>query len=340
MVSSVGGSHLLIKIGDNGDQITVFNWFNDNSNRVEELVFSDGSMWDVNYIQNLALITHGTSGNDALSGTFGIHDDQIFGHGGDDVIISSNGQGNDTLYGGEGSDNLQAGFGNDKLFGDEGNDFLYGASGSDDLSGGLGDDTINGGEGDDFLEGGVGNDVLNGGEGSDTYIYNLGDGIDIIQQDDLQSGVTDILQLGSGILPNNVVVTNNQGSLIIRFGSDSGQITIGGWYLDERYQIDQVKFEDGTVWNAVLLSSAGIVALGTSGDDYLHLVGDSHLAYGYGGNDSIYGGTGHDSIYGGAGNDNLSGDNGNDNLYDDDWHSNDGCCGTGSGLHGSGSGRR
>ncbi|MDE6698791.1 MAG: calcium-binding protein, partial [Lachnospiraceae bacterium] len=43
-----------------------------------------------------------------------------------------------------------------------------------------GNDTLNAGAGDDIIIGGKGNDVLNGGSGADTYIFNIGDGEDRI----------------------------------------------------------------------------------------------------------------------------------------------------------------
>ena len=48
------------------------------------------------------------------------------------------------------------------------------------LVGGKGKDILNGGEGDDTLWGGKGNDTLTGGDGDDTFIYQAGQGKDVI----------------------------------------------------------------------------------------------------------------------------------------------------------------
>lgn len=42
------------------------------------------------------------------------------------------------------------------------------------------DDILNGGTGSDTLDGGVGNDTLTGGAGDDVFVYNIGDGDDVI----------------------------------------------------------------------------------------------------------------------------------------------------------------
>jgi trimeric autotransporter adhesin len=60
----------------------------------------------------------------------------------------------------------------------EGNDTLTGGAGADTLDGGAGNDTLTGGAGDDTLKGGAGNDILTGGAGNDTYVVDsLGDRI-------------------------------------------------------------------------------------------------------------------------------------------------------------------
>ncbi|MCK9739925.1 hypothetical protein LT707_25530, partial [Pseudomonas syringae pv. syringae] len=50
------------------------------------------------------------------------------------------------------------------------------------LYGNGGNDTLSSGNGNDILSGGKGNDFLSGGVGSDTYLFNLGDGQDTIQE--------------------------------------------------------------------------------------------------------------------------------------------------------------
>ena len=60
------------------------------------------------------------------------------------------------------------------------NDSLYGNDGNDKLYGNAGNDKLYGGNGNDFLYGGKGNDSLWGDAGSDNFVYDTGDGKDVI----------------------------------------------------------------------------------------------------------------------------------------------------------------
>ncbi|MDP7468385.1 MAG: calcium-binding protein, partial [Alphaproteobacteria bacterium] len=106
------------------------------------------------------------------------HDDYLFGDTGDNVISGYNG--NDRIYGGDGNDELNGGDGNDRIYGGAGKDDLDGGDGNDRLSGGDGNDWLHGGGGSDLLEGGKGGDWLWGDEDTDTFVYNTGDGVDLI----------------------------------------------------------------------------------------------------------------------------------------------------------------
>ncbi len=86
-----------------------------------------------------------------------------------------------TVDGGSGDDTLSGSWFGDTLNGNAGDDTLNGGFGRDVINGGEGDDALNGGWGRDTLTGGTGNDVLQGGIGSDTYVFNAGDGQDVIE---------------------------------------------------------------------------------------------------------------------------------------------------------------
>ena len=83
------------------------------------------------------------------------------------LVQAFGGSGDDTISLDESNGVLPAA----QLFGGRGNDMLTGGSGADQLFGGSGNDTLNGGAGDDRLYGGAGND---------TFIWNPGDGNDIV----------------------------------------------------------------------------------------------------------------------------------------------------------------
>ena len=66
------------------------------------------------------------------------------------------------------------------ISGGAGKDTIYGGNGNDSVYGGKGNDKLYGQNNDDTLWGGAGNDSLWGGSGADTFIYNSGEGKDII----------------------------------------------------------------------------------------------------------------------------------------------------------------
>jgi Ca2+-binding RTX toxin-like protein len=100
---------------------------------------------------------------------------------GDDVLYGT--AQNDTLDAGAGNDIALGLTGDDTIFGGEGNDLLVGGDGDDVLEGGAGNDVVRGGWGSDQLAGGTGRDELYGEWGGDNYVYQLGDGEVIIDDD-------------------------------------------------------------------------------------------------------------------------------------------------------------
>lgn len=81
-----------------------------------------------------------------------------------------------------------------------------GTAGDDAITGGASHDNIDALDGNDTIDGGYGNDVLDGGNGADTFVFEDGDGHDIIQkfvseEDKLFitiDGVTETYSLGQG----------------------------------------------------------------------------------------------------------------------------------------------
>ena len=202
--------------------------------------------------------------------------------------------------------------------GTDGEDLVYGLYDSDDILIGLaGNDTLSGQSGNNILNGGMGNDTLYGGEGNDIYIYNLGDGSDII----MEYGGVDQIIFGTGISVNDVAISKSADNLMLTIGADT--ITIQYHfcsYNNYEYAIESALFADGTVVD--LLNN--IIFTGTDGEDLVYglydsddiligLAGNDTLS-GQSGNNILNGGMGNDTLYGGEGNDILNGGIGNDNL--------------------------
>ena len=125
---------------------------------------------------------------------------------------------------------------------------LVGTDANDVLAGTSVNDRIDGLEGDDTLGGGAGNDVLRGAAGNDTYIFGLGSGIDTI---DDGTGNFDTIVLGSAITPERVTVTR-AGDFLTLGINDADRLAIR-WQPQSGYQIEQVQFTDGMMWDAATL---------------------------------------------------------------------------------------
>ena len=219
------------------------------------------------------------------------------------------------------------------IAGTNGPDSLNGTTGNDLITSSGGNDTISGGQGDDVLDGGTGDDVLTGGDGSDTYVFNLGEGRDTINNYDFSGH--DALEFGPGITESSLVLSRAGDNLVIGISGTSDQVTVTNYFVYDTTSpnaLDSIRFRNGVFWSRSDINSNYLAGLATSGNDSistfssgssLHgLAGDDTLnggagadfLYGDDGNDLVKGAAGNDSLSGGAGNDTLNGDSGDDVL--------------------------
>ena len=277
----------------------------------------------------------GGAGNDALDGGDGT--DTIDGDAGDDRIDGGNDQ--DWLYGDAGNDTLIGGSSigpvGDALFGGDGNDILVGdtdtsgatgdadglngEAGDDVLRGNAGYDALDGGTGNDLLDGGLGQDMLRGGQGNDTYVLRTGDGNDTVI-DPLASGEISIVQVDAALHPADVSLSRRDhdgyGWLLVSANAGATTLELQG-YIDAQHPVE-LRFADGTVWDANYVLDTLYAIRGTAGADTLNgTSGDDRLA-GLGGNDILHGNAGNDHLDGGTGADQMFGDAGNDTYIVDD----------------------
>ena len=196
-------------------------------------------------------LTIGAYGNVVL-GTQG--GDRLFGGSEADTLVGFGGR--DLLFGRNGADVLDAGAGNDRLFGGRGDDLLLGGDGDDRLRGGAGADRLIAGDGNDILhggnelrgfrslfsrlrgwwgrsaapgdtfEGGAGNDQIHGSTGNDTYLFNVGDGEDIVT--DL--GGNDVLSFGPGVSEDQLLFERTRNDLKITITGTHDSVTVKNWY--------------------------------------------------------------------------------------------------------------
>ncbi len=276
--------------------------------------------------------------------------DTIYGGGGNDWVFSEDGD--DLVDGGSGDDVLRGGGGSDVLLGGTGNDALHGdgdsdpaPDGADYLDGGDGNDALHGGAGDDVLVGGPGNDTMAGGPGRDFYIFERGDGIDVIDDTPVSGGAAEgsVIILGAGATRENVKF--RVGSLAIDYsaapdldGETSSSrrdvIHILGFNAANPFAtpvLEELRFADGDVMRFEDVLAQGFDIDGTDGDDWagsfsspalqgtavtdrIRGFGGRDYLFGLGGDDFLDGGDAADFLNGGDGNDLLLGGAGGDQL--------------------------
>jgi Ca2+-binding RTX toxin-like protein len=158
-----------------------------------------------------------------------------------------------------------------------------------------GDDQLWGYKPADTLEGGLGNDTLIGQDGSDTYVFTAGDGQDVIEDNGFND--TDRIVI-HGYTPANVILsTTAAGSndLVIGFQGSTDTITAMNTLDEDAYdRIEQIVFNDGTIWSSADVRANLYAQQTTDGGDVL---------WGFKPNDTLDGGLGDDTISGRDGSD-------------------------------------
>src|SRR5262249_7856754 len=146
------------------------------------------------------------------------------------------------------------------LTGGAGNDILSGYSGRDTLLGGDGDDSLYGGDGSDTYAGDMGNDyfsdtgsIFDTDYSNDTYCFGRGDGQDTIYDFRSWRSTMDRIQFDAGIVPSDVLLAQDQNSLVLRLMDTNDQITILNYFFSPDYSIEQLSFADGTIWKTTAI---------------------------------------------------------------------------------------
>jgi Ca2+-binding RTX toxin-like protein len=299
---------LVLKVNGTNDQLRVSSYFSEYDrnygrysqyvgemgNKVEEIVFSDGTTWSVADVQAMTKDIVGTTGDDYLYGYYG-------------------------------EDN--------HMYGKEGNDTLYGMWNDDNIYGGLGNDRLDGRGGTDLLEGGLGNDtyVFGRGYGQDT-IYDSDTASGNVDTISLGYGIKpdDVTaeHIGNDL---RLTVTNPYGGtpdvltverFFVAMSRPDDANPYGQYVGDDANKIESVTFYDGTTWSAIDVADKAHTMTGTTGDDQLYgnpyrenvlygLAGNDYMSAGYV-SSKLYGGEGDDQIYGSYGDDYIDGGTGND----------------------------
>ncbi|WP_170547149.1 calcium-binding protein [Ruegeria arenilitoris] len=153
---------------------------------------------------------------------------------------------------------------------------------------GDGDDLVLGSYSADTFYGGVGNDTLSGGGGADTYIYSIGNGNDVIVDNDAYNRNDRLIF--SDVNADDVLFSQNAGQDLVITLSNGETVTVTDHFRSGRYDMELIEFADGTVLGLAEIKEKAL--LGGSGDDVI---------LGFASDDVISGGAGDDVLTGGAG---------------------------------------
>ena len=304
------------------DTLTLLNQerYSYNVYRLDQIVFSDSTVWGSAMLREKAIASQVTSGDDIVTGF--ITNDILYG-----------GAGNDTLKGREGSDIYLYNLG-------DGQDIFEDTGGSDIIQMGAGI------EASDISISRVGNDLLitiaaaplssiliKGHYSSsskmiekivfnDSSEMNLIPGIYGTSGDDIISGTSganliygleghDTIYAGGG---NDEVYGDGGDDLI--YGELGHDYLYGGEGNDTIYGGSGDDYIEGNAGNDILYGGDGVDEIwGGDGDDLIYGNDGNDLIDGGDGDDKIYGGYGSDILYGGQGNDFLNGEGGVDVIY-------------------------
>ncbi|OUR91704.1 hypothetical protein A9Q81_17305, partial [Gammaproteobacteria bacterium 42_54_T18] len=171
--------------------------------------------------------------------TASIYNDFILGLEGDDNILANNG--NDIVFGGVGNDNISVGlFGDNRLYGGEGDDTLEVVS--EAISVVQGRPQL---DSQNYIQGGVGNDRLIGKASADTYVYNLGDGNDVIN--DLSTFSIRIIDPLIVDLDKDGLETHAFGQGTLFDHNDDGNLELTGWVKPDDGLLVYDRNNDGVI---------------------------------------------------------------------------------------------
>ncbi|MEH2312492.1 MAG: calcium-binding protein [Nostoc sp.] len=224
---------------------------------------------------------------------------------------------------------------------------IIGTKANDTLQGTNSDDTINGKAGNDTITGYEGKDTLTGGGGNDTFVFNVGDGTDTITDfsgvgkkinpTPAVIGEIDTIKfLGTGLIPQNLLLTQNGTSLEISFEgivrtkvilknfkledlnnlkASGTKPAIGNILFDRQTSItDSFNVLDANSTNTSIGIKNTVTFANDLNNNITGLDDSNDVVNGQGGNDIINGLSGDDLLRGGTGNDTLIGGIGNDTL--------------------------
>ena len=152
-------------------------------------------------------------------------------------------------------------------------DTIYGYGGNDLINGYAGNDFLYGGGGKDTLNGGPGNDTLRGNAGADTFLYQPGDGQDVIGD----FGLTDAVMISGYTFALSIIRSGT--SVVVTF-SPFDKITFNGASVatvQAGLHFQGHAGVSGAGSGTITGIAAHDVLTGTSGSDVIEWLGGDHM---------------------------------------------------------------
>ena len=181
--------------------------------------------------------------------------------------------------------------------------------GDGNIEGTDGADRLVGGENNDTLTGHGLDDTLNGRGGSDIYVFEVGDGDDVVING--TDGATDYLWFND-TTKNDLTYNISENDLVIGYNEDADSVTIKNYFtegntvtklMDSTCATTEDAFDIAEI-NKHTVNTAGLSTItGTALNDIITVTSENHAITGGAGNDTITLGSGNDSVTAGKGND-------------------------------------
>jgi len=153
------------------------------------------------------------------------------------LVVTESHQGSDD------NDVIDTGVNSDIIIAGAGHDVIVSRGGFDVIDAGAGNDQVYAGSGDDVIRGGEGDDRLFGGTGNDTYLFNSGDGDDVISETLDEQGGSDSIEFGEGITTDQLLFSMMNDDLLVTNLESSDSIVVEGW--SQGHTIESFTLADG-----------------------------------------------------------------------------------------------
>jgi Ca2+-binding RTX toxin-like protein len=193
------------------------------------------------YGNNLNNTLYGYAGNDRMNG--GAGNDTMTGGIGNDVYVVSSTKDVIVENANEGTDGVEVGF--SYTLQENVENLTLGGTGNINGTGNSASNVITGNTANNILNGKAGSDTLAGKLGNDTYLFNRGNMLDTIVENDSTAGNADVLKMGADIRSDQLWFKHVGNNLEVRVIGTTDRTVIRDWYLGDAYHVETFSAGDG-----------------------------------------------------------------------------------------------